>query len=263
MKKKFSFLLVLAVLVMGLSACGGSKSDTTSETKATKAPKATETAEATKKPESKTTDTKGKHHAKIKVKDYGTIEVELDGDTAPITVANFIKLVNEKFYDGLTFHRIMSGFMIQGGDPKGDGTGGKSIWGEAFEDEFAPELHNFRGALSMANSGTNTNGSQFFIVQANDCDPGLVSQMKEIGVNARGQGFPEEVIAKYQEIGGTPWLDYKHSVFGQVFSGMDIVDEIVAQAKNTDQNGMVDEGERVLIESITVAPAADYFEYAE
>ena len=124
MKKKFSFLLVLAVLVMGLSACGGSKSDTTSETKATKAPKATETAEATKKPESKTTDTKGKHHAKIKVKDYGTIEVELDGDTAPITVANFIKLVNEKFYDGLTFHRIMSGFMIQGGDPLGNGTGG-------------------------------------------------------------------------------------------------------------------------------------------
>ena len=121
MKKKFSFLLVLAVLVMGLSACGGSKSDTTSETKA---PKATETAEATKKPESKTTDTKGKHHAKIKVKDYGTIEVELDGDTAPITVANFVKLVNEKFYDGLTFHRIMSGFMIQGGDPLGNGTGG-------------------------------------------------------------------------------------------------------------------------------------------
>lgn len=122
MKKKFSFLLVLAVLVMGLSACGGSKSDTTSETKATKAPKATETAEATKEPESKTTDTKGKHHAKIKVKGYGTIEVELDGDTAPITVANFIKLVNEKFYDGLTFHRIMSGFMIQGGDPLGNGT---------------------------------------------------------------------------------------------------------------------------------------------
>ena len=134
MKKKFSFLLVLAVLVMGLSACGGSKSDTTSETKATKAPKATETAEATKKPESKTTDTKGKHHAKIKVKDYGTIEVELDGDTAPITVANFIKLVNEKFYDGLTFHRIMSGFMIQGGDPLGNGTGGSD---ETIKGEFS------------------------------------------------------------------------------------------------------------------------------
>ena len=191
------------------------------------------------------------------------MKAELYPEIAPNTVNNFISLVQKGFYDGLIFHRVISGFMIQGGDPKGDGTGGESIWGEAFEDEFAPELHNFRGALSMANSGTNTNGSQFFIVQANDCDPGLLSQMKEIGVNARGQGFPEEVIAKYQEIGGTPWLDYKHSVFGQVFSGMDIVDEIVAQAKNTDENGMVDEGERVLIESITVAPAADYFEYAE
>ena len=107
---------------MGLSACGSSKSDTTSETKSNKGNFKSygETAEVTKEPESKTTDTKGKHHAKIKVKDYGTIEVELDGDTAPITVANFIKLVNEKFYDGLTFHRIMSGFMIQGGDPLGN-----------------------------------------------------------------------------------------------------------------------------------------------
>ena len=154
MKKKFSFLLVLAVLVMGLSACGGSKSDTTSETKATKAPKATETAEATKKPESKTTDTKGKHHAKIKVKDYGTIEVELDGDTAPITVANFIKLVNEKFYDGLTFHRIMSGFMIQGGDPLGNGTGGsdETIKGEFSSNGVENNISHKRGVISMARS---------------------------------------------------------------------------------------------------------------
>ena len=152
MKKKFSFLLVLAVLVMGLSACGSSKSDTTSETKATKAPKATETAEATKKPESKTTDTKGKHHAKIKVKDYGTIEVELDGDTAPITVANFIKLVNEKFYDGLTFHRIMSGFMIQGGDPLGNGTGGsdETIKGEFYSNGVENNIYHKRGVISMA-----------------------------------------------------------------------------------------------------------------
>lgn len=152
MKKKFSFLLVLAVLVMGLSACGSSKSDTTSETKATKAPKATETAEATKEPESKTTDTKGKHHAKIKVKDYGTIEVELDGDTAPITVANFIKLVNEKFYDGLTFHRIMSGFMIQGGDPLGNGTGGsdETIKGEFSSNGVENNISHKRGVISMA-----------------------------------------------------------------------------------------------------------------
>ena len=186
MKKKFSFLLVLAVLVMGLSACGGSKSDTTSETKATKAPKATETAEATKKPESKTTDTKGKHHAKIKVKDYGTIEVELDGDTAPITVANFIKLVNEKFYDGLTFHRIMSGFMIQGGDPTGTGMGGP---GYKIDDEFGEGLqHDDEGVLSMANAGPNTGGSQFFITLA-----------------------------------PTPWLNGHHAIFGKVVEGMDIV----------------------------------------
>ena len=193
----------------------------------------------------------------------GTIKAELYPEIAPNTVNNFIFLIQKGFYDGTIFHRVIPGFMIQGGDPEGTGMGGESIWGRPFEDEFDVELRNFRGALSMANAGPSTNGSQFFIVQANDCDPGLVSQMKEIGVNARGQGFPEEVIAKYQEIGGTPWLDYKHSVFGQVFSGMDIVDEIVAQAKNTDQNGMVDEGERVLIESITVAPAADYFSFGD
>ena len=152
----------------------------------------------------------------------------------------------------LTFHRVINGFMIQGGDPLGNGTGGESIWGKPFEDEFDVELRNFRGALSMANAGPSTNGSQFFIVQANDCDPGLISQMKEIGVNARGQGFPEEVIEKYQEIGGTPWLDYKHSVFGQVFEGMDVVDAIAA----TDVTG-----EKVIMEKVSVEPAAEHFSY--
>ena len=196
MKKKFSFLLVLAVLVMGFSACGGSKSDTTSETKATKAPKATETAEATKKPESKTTDTKGKHHAKIKVKDYGTIEVELDGDTAPITVANFIKLVNEKFYDGLTFHRIMSGFMIQGGDPQGTGMGGPgySIKGEFAMNGVRNDLKHTRGVLSMARSMMpNSAGSQFFIMHAN-----------------------------------APHLDGQYAAFGKVVEGLDVVDKIAS-----------------------------------
>ena len=191
MKKKFSFLLVLAVLVMGLSACGGSKSDTTSETKA---PKATETAEATKKPESKTTDTKGKHHAKIKVKDYGTIEVELDGDTAPITVANFVKLVNEKFYDGLTFHRIMSGFMIQGGDPEGTGMGGPgySIKGEFASNGFKNDLKHTRGVLSMARSmRPDSAGSQFFIMHQN-----------------------------------APHLDGDYAAFGKLIEGEDILDKI-------------------------------------
>ena len=180
------------------------------------------------------------------------MKAELYPAVAPNTVNNFISLVKKGFYDGLIFHRVINGFMIQGGDPEGTGMGGESIWGRPFEDEFDVELRNFRGALSMANAGPSTNGSQFFIVQANDCDPGLVSQMKEIGVNARGQGFPEEVIAKYQEIGGTPWLDYKHSVFGQVFEGMEVVDKIAA----TDATG-----ERVIMEKVSVEPAANHFEY--
>lgn len=182
----------------------------------------------------------------------GTIKAELYPEIAPNTVNNFISLIQKGFYDGTIFHRVIPGFMIQGGDPEGTGMGGESIWGRPFEDEFDVELRNFRGALSMANAGPSTNGSQFFIVQAKDCDPGLLSQMKEIGVNARGQGFPEEVIAKYQEIGGTPWLDYKHSVFGQVFEGMEVVDKIAA----TDATG-----ERVIMEKVSVEPAANHFEY--
>ena len=164
----------------------------------------------------------------------GTIKMRLFPEKAPKTVENFVTHAKEGYYDGLTFHRVINGFMIQGGDPQGNGTGGESIWGKPFEDEFDVELRNFRGALSMANAGPCTNGSQFFIVQANDCDPGLISQMKEIGVNARGQGFPEEVIEKYQEIGGTPWLDYRHTVFGQVIKGMDVVDAIAGV--DTDAN---------------------------
>ena len=221
MKKKFSFLLVLAVLVMGLSACGSSKSDTTSETKATKAPKATETAEATKKPESKTTDTKGKHHAKIKVKDYGTIEVELDGDTAPITVANFIKLVNEKFYDGLTFHRIMSGFMIQGGDPLGNGTGGsdETIKGEFSSNGVENNISHKRGVISMARTQNDPDSasSQFFIVQA-DSD----------------------------------FLDGDYAAFGKVTAGMDIVDKICQSVQPIDNNGTVPADQQPKITAIKV-----------
>ncbi len=218
MKKKFSFLLVLAVLVMGLSACGGSKSDTTSETKAPKAPKATETAEATKKPESKTTDTKGKHHAKIKVKDYGTIEVELDGDTAPITVANFVKLVNEKFYDGLTFHRIMSGFMIQGGDPLGNGTGGsdETIKGEFSSNGVENNISHKRGVISMARSSEPDSASSQFFIMHQDAD----------------------------------YLDGQYAAFGKVTKGMSVVDKICEDVTPTDGNGTVEKADQPVIESI-------------
>ena len=218
MKKKFSFLLVLAVLVMGLSACGSSKSDTMSETKATKAPKATETAEVTKEPESKTTDTKGKHHAKIKVKDYGTIEVELDGDTAPITVANFIKLVNEKFYDGLTFHRIMSGFMIQGGDPLGNGTGGsdETIKGEFSSNGVENNISHKRGVISMARSSDPDSASSQFFIMHQDSD----------------------------------YLDGEYAAFGKVTKGMKVVDKICEDATPTDGNGTIEKADQPVIESI-------------
>ena len=190
----------------------------------------------------------------------GDIGVMFFPQYAPKAVENFLTHAKDGYYDGISFHRVIEDFMIQGGSsdsrhaPKETAVG-MSNPGYTIEAEIRP--------LSMANSGTNTNGSQFFIVQASSCPSQLIDSMKAVAEQDGGESYSEAVIAKYQEVGGTPWLDYKHSVFGQVFSGMDIVDEIVAQAKNTDENGMVDEGERVLIESITVAPAADYFEYAE
>jgi peptidyl-prolyl cis-trans isomerase B (cyclophilin B) len=144
-------------------------------------------------------------------------------------VENFVTHAKNGYYDGVTFHRVMNNFMIQGGDPEGTGRGGESIWGNAFEDEFTPELHNLRGALSMANSGSNTNGSQFFIVQAKTVDASLISQMKQMS-----DSYPADCVKNYEEMGGTPWLDYAHTVFGQVYEGMDVVDAIAAV--ETDSN---------------------------
>lgn len=152
----------------------------------------------------------------------GTILLQLFPEQAPKTVENFVTHAKAGYYDGLTFHRVIPNFMIQGGDPTGTGMGGESIWGQPFEDEFSPELYNLRGALSMANAGPNTNGSQFFIVQDKDMTDQMQSQMKDAG-------FPEEIVKAYQN-GGTPWLDFRHTVFGQVVKGMDVVDAI-AQVK--------------------------------
>ena len=184
----------------------------------------------------------------------GTIKMRLFPEKAPKTVENFVTHAKEGYYDGLTFHRVINGFMIQGGDPLGNGTGGESIWGEPFEDEFSDQLFNFRGALSMANSGSDTNGSQFFIVQKTTLPEGVEVIFQQMG-------HPDAAVEKYEEIGGTPWLDLQHTVFGQVFDGMDVVDEIVAQTATEENNGLVPEDERAIIESITVAPATDYFNY--
>ncbi len=152
----------------------------------------------------------------------GDIKIKLFVNEVPRTANNFIELAKKGYYNGIIFHRVIKDFMIQGGDPTGTGMGGESIYGEKFEDEFDLKLHNIRGALSMANAGPNTNGSQFFIVQADTCPENMLSQMEQL----TDRGFPTDTIEDYKKLGGTPWLDFKHSVFGQVYEGMNVVDDI-------------------------------------
>lgn len=161
----------------------------------------------------------GKHYVEITVKDYGKIDLELDADVAPITVTNFINLVNDNFYDGLTFHRIIDGFMIQGGDPLGNGTGGsdKTIKGEFSDNGVNNSISHVRGVISMARSNSNDSASsQFFIVHED-----------------------------------STFLDGKYAAFGKVTSGMDIVDKL-AKVKVEDDNGTVSKENQPIIESIKV-----------
>ena len=162
----------------------------------------------------------GKHHIKINIKDYGTIEVELDADQAPITVTNFVNLAKDGFYDGLTFHRIIEGFMMQGGDPRGNGTGGsgQEIKGEFSVNGVNNTLSHTRGAISMARSTfPDSASSQFFIVH---------------------QDYTS--------------LDGQYACFGYVTSGMEIVDEICENAVVLDNNGTVASDSKPVIESIEV-----------
>jgi peptidyl-prolyl cis-trans isomerase B (cyclophilin B) len=174
----------------------------------------------------------------------GDISVRLFSEKTPKTVENFTTHAKNGYYDGVTFHRVINDFMIQGGDPDGTGCGGESIWGRPFEDEFDIDLRNYRGALSMANAGPGTNGSQFFIVQCNEVHPSLLSQMAQLA----DRGFPAEVTANYAEVGGTPHLDFRHTVFGQVFDGMDVVDAIASVQTGRADKPLID----VTINSITV-----------
>lgn len=174
----------------------------------------------------------------------GTIALRLFPEQAPKAVENFVTHAKNGYYDGLIFHRVIEGFMIQGGDPTGTGCGGESIYGKPFEDEFDPSLRNYRGALSMANAGPGTNGSQFFIVQADRVDERLLRQMEGLA----DQGYPPEVTRQYAAVGGTPHLDFRHTVFGQVYEGMEVVDAIAA----VETDGRDRPREDVVIQTITV-----------
>ncbi|PIC69628.1 peptidylprolyl isomerase [Sporosarcina sp. P16b] len=170
----------------------------------------------------------------------GPIKIKLFKERVPKTVENFLTHAENGYYDGIIFHRVIPEFMIQGGDPTGTGMGGESIYGNTFQDEFTMDLFNLRGALSMANAGPNTNGSQFFIVQASSANASA-SQLKQ-------GGWPEEIAAAYEENGGTPHLDQKHTVFGQVLEGMDVVDNIATAKTNRDNKP----NEEIKIESIEI-----------
>lgn len=161
----------------------------------------------------------GKHHVEMEVKDYGTIKIELDADAAPITVNNFAKLVKEGFYDGLTFHRIISGFMIQGGDPDGNGTGGSSetIKGEFSENGVENPIKHVRGVISMARSMENDSASSQFFIMHEDAD----------------------------------YLDGQYAAFGEVTEGMEVVDAICENTPVQDSDGTVDAADQPVIEKIT------------
>ncbi|MBR2319370.1 MAG: peptidylprolyl isomerase [Clostridia bacterium] len=195
----------------------------------------------------------------------GDISIRFFPEEAPKAVENFITHAKNGYYNGVTFHRVMNEFMIQGGDPSGTGAGGESIWGADFEDEFCDYLHNFRGALSMANAGANTNGSQFFINQNN---PEHLLDQYEIVYQQYVQAYGDAFVAQfptvesmidtdsfapgvwdlYKELGGNFSLDGVHTVFGQVYAGMDVVDAIAKVETNAADKPVAD----VIIESIEI-----------
>jgi peptidyl-prolyl cis-trans isomerase B (cyclophilin B) len=243
---KLKFLMVMTALLLVLSACGtASEEKNTSKEDADTNGGQASTEQNDVAPTSEgfpqlTTEVQGNERLLEMNTSMGPIKIKLFPEQAPKAVENFIKHSEEGYYDGLIFHRVIKDFMIQGGDPQGTGMGGESIYGQPFEDEFSNQLFNLRGALSMANSGPNTNGSQFFIVQNTTIDPSLMEQMKQAG-------YPEEIIKAYEN-GGTPWLDRAHTVFGQVIEGMDIVDSIA----NVETVAADKPAEDVVIKSIKI-----------
>lgn len=198
MKKILLFIAMMGICI--LSACGSAEEVETDETPQTLL--------------------SGTYEAVIEIEDYGTIKVELDADTAPITVTNFVNLAKSGFYDGLTFHRVINGFMMQGGDPDGNGTGGSetSIKGEFSANGVENDIEHVRGVISMARSKDYDSArSQFFIMQAD-----------------------------------APHLDGAYAAFGHVTEGIDVVDAVCAETPVTDNNGTVEKANQPVITSITI-----------
>ena len=219
MKRLISIILMAALLSLCLTGCGDTRENADKSTA-----KTTKKESFAEKKDADTSNSQyltGKHHAEIVIAEYGKLELELDADVAPITVTNFVNLVKKGFYNGLTFHRIMSGFMIQGGDPNGDGTGGseETIKGEFKSNGVENTMSHKRGVISMARTQNDPDSasSQFFIVQA-DSD----------------------------------FLDGDYAAFGKVTAGMDIVDKICQSVQPIDNNGTVPADQQPKITAIKV-----------
>lgn len=223
MRKISSILMTVLLGALCLTGCGSTDNNTAADRNVSSAAVSSPAADAESNVASDNEDSdllSGKHHIKIKVKDYGTISVELDADVAPITVTNFVDLAKDGFYDGLTFHRIISGFMIQGGDPLGNGTGGsdKTIKGEFSENVVENSISHVRGTISMARSQDyDSASSQFFIMHKDN-----------------------------------PGLDGQYAAFGTVTKGMEVVDKICEDTQVEDENGTVAAENQPVIKSIKV-----------
>ena len=226
--KKTIVLCTAFMLAGSLSACGSSEDKQQTDTN-TGSKSGTEDQLA----EPVSGDTLATFH----IKDYGDITVRLFPDSAPKAVENFTTHAKDGYYDGVIFHRVIDEFMIQGGDPDGTGMGGESIWGKVFENEIVDNLLPIRGALCMANAGEDTNGSQFFIVQA-----------KEANLSYAATSLTDEQKKMFEENGGCPHLVGGYTVFGQVVEGMDVVDAIAGVKTNASDKPLED----VVIESIDV-----------
>lgn len=226
MKKSAALFLALALCAASVAGCGASAGNASSDAgestseAAGDADDAQEADDASGETEADAELLSGLHHAEIEVQDYGTISLELDADTAPVTVTNFVNLANSGFYDGLTFHRIISGFMIQGGDPLGNGTGGsdETIQGEFSENGVENSISHVRGTISMARAtDPDSASSQFFIVHED-----------------------------------STYLDGQYAGFGHVTDGMDVVDAICEDTPVQDSNGTVAAADQPVITSITI-----------
>ena len=216
-REKWSLIGIILVLILALTACGGAKTENTAEAGKEEAQ---ETGSEEAGAEEILTPSAGLRHIEIEIEDYGTVALELDPGEAPVTVENFIKLAESGFYNGLTFHRIIDGFMIQGGDPLGNGTGGsdETIKGEFKDNGVENSISHKKGVISMARSqDPDSASSQFFITVAD-----------------------------------SEFLDGQYAAFGYVTEGQEIVDKIAKDAKPTDNNGTIPADEQPVIKEIRV-----------